>query len=192
MFIIAGFYRRQRLATPKGAQTRPTASRLREAVFNICQREVEGAHFLDLFAGSGAMGFEALSRGAKSATFVDWDKEAIACIRENAAHLKVEQQCQIIKGEVLTILNAFAREKRVFDLIYVDPPYYHPPSSCYYSRQILEWVDSHELLTPEGLLFMEEGVRYPPTLDSFNQLELKNSRRIGEALLQLYTPSLSN
>ncbi len=186
MFIIAGLYRRQRLVSPKGMSTRPTASRLREAVFNICQQEIEGARFLDLFAGSGAMGFEALSRGAQSVTFVEANKETIQCIRENAAHLKVESQCRIFKGEVFATLEWLERQGESFDLIYADPPYHTLSSSFSYSTQVIQWMDEHALLKTGGFLFMEEDFRYPPSLDGLRHLELKSSRRMGQALLQQY------
>lgn len=81
--VIAGKYKGRSLKTPKATSTRPTQGMLREAVFNICQNEIEGAFFLDLFAGSGAMGFEAISRGAMKATLVEQNRQAQLCIKEN-------------------------------------------------------------------------------------------------------------
>jgi 16S rRNA (guanine966-N2)-methyltransferase len=196
VYIIAGLYRRQRLISPKGADTRPTASRLREALFNICQNAVEGVRFLDLFAGSGAMGFEALSRGAQFVTFIDAHKEAIRCIHQNAAHLQVQDQCQILQGEVFTLLTRLQNQGQIFDIIFADPPYCTPvshspcSSKVFYSSKIIEWVDTHSLLTKGGRLFIEEDFHHQPKLENLKILKLKDSRRIGHAGLQQYTQTI--
>lgn len=188
MFIIAGLYGRQRLKSPKGEQTRPTSGRLREALFNICQHNIDEARFLDIFAGSGAMGFEALSRGAKSATFIDAHKEAIQCIESNIQLLKVENQCKVLRGEALAMLQLLEKQGKTFDIIYADPPYRTsaPNSSLYYSSYIVEWIDTHNLLVPGGMLFIEEDFRFQPQMDTLQTLQLKGSRRMGEAALQQY------
>jgi 16S rRNA (guanine966-N2)-methyltransferase len=191
MFIIGGLYRRQRLNTPKGTQTRPTASRLREALFNICQHSIEGARFLDLFAGSGAMGFEALSRGAQSATFIDSHRDAIRCIQHNAVHLGVQSKCQILHGDVLSQLKGLERQGKTFTIIYADPPYrtkatYDSSSDLLYSEQIIRWVDTHALLAQDGLLFIEEDFHSQPQLEALTSLQFIDSRRIGQAALQKY------
>lgn len=185
MYIIAGHFRRQKLLTPKGEQTRPTASRLREALFNICQGTIEEARFLDLFAGSGAIGFEALSRGAQSATFVEVNKEAISCIKKNAAHLKVEEQCQILHGQIFTLLKWLDKQGQQFDMIYADPPYKTEETEGY-SAQVIEFIDASNLLAPGGVLFVEEDVRHQPQLDKLVNLKLKDSRVMGHSVLQQY------
>jgi 16S rRNA (guanine966-N2)-methyltransferase len=188
MFIIAGLYRRQRLMSPKGDQTRPTSSRLREALFNICQQTIEGARFLDIFAGSGAMGLEALSRGAQSATFIEAHQEAIHCMERNIAHLKVQSQCRVLKGEAFAMLQLLERQGKSFDMIYADPPYrtLAPRSSLFYSAEIIQWIDSHALLVPGGFLFIEEEFSSQPYLDQLRTLTLINTRRMGHAALQQY------
>src|SRR5436305_1632219 len=103
MRIIAGTFKNRRLIAPKGDATRPTTEQLRESLFNICQHYLEGAHFLDLFAGSGAMGLEALSRGASYATFVDNNKESVGYIHANVEALKVGGHSKVICGDVFTI-----------------------------------------------------------------------------------------
>src|SRR5690606_33771897 len=99
----------------------PTQGMLREAVFNICQNRIEEARFLDLYAGSGAMGFEALSRGAKSVVMVEQNKQAYLCIQENAKTLQVEPK--IFQMPSQRALQCMAKEGYLFDLIYIDPPY---------------------------------------------------------------------
>jgi 16S rRNA (guanine966-N2)-methyltransferase len=188
MYIIAGLYRHQRLKTPKGGQTRPTANRLREALFNICQQGIEGTRFLDLFAGSGAMGLEALSRGAQSAVFIDEHREAIHCIEANIEHLKVQHQCQLFRGEAFAMMQSLERQGQRFDIIYADPPYRTcaPRTSNLYSYQIIQWIDTHDLLAPEGLLFIEEDFHFQPRMAQLQTLVLKDSRRMGLAALQQY------
>ena len=188
MLIIAGHYRHQKLLSPKSDQTRPTSNRLRETLFNICQQAIEGKRFLDLFAGSGAMGFEALSRGAGSATFVESNKDALKCIESNVRSLKVESQCQILRGDAFAMLRLLKKQGKTFDLIYVDPPYRTslPGSSLYYSAEVITWIDKHSLLAPGGILFVEEDFNFQPNIDSLETLCLINSRRVGQAALQQY------
>lgn len=188
MFIIAGLYRHQQLKSPKGDQTRPTSSRLREALFNICQHSIGESRFLDIFAGSGAMGFEALSRGAQSATFIEMNKNAIHCIESNMDHLKVRPHCQILRGEAFTMLQFLEKKGKQFDVIYADPPYrtLAPGSTHFCSTQIIEWIDRHSLLVPGGLLFIEEDFRFQPQLDQLQTLTFVNDRRMGPAVLQQY------
>lgn len=185
--IIAGRYRRQKLFTPKGAQTRPTSNRLREAVFNICQNQIEGSYFLDIFAGSGAMGFEALSRGAQSASFIDSHQQAVTCIRSNGRLLNVQDQIEIYRGNAFDILDLLERKQKKFNMIYADPPYSTFVSdSLLYSSAIIKWVDTHGLLIPGGLLFVEEDARFEPKLDHLSSLLFQDSRRFGQAVLQRY------
>lgn len=188
MIIIAGLYGRRRLKSPKGEQTRPTSARLREALFNICRNDIEEARFLDIFAGSGAMGFEALSRGASFAAFIDSHKEAIQCIETNIQDLKVQNQCQILRGEALAMLQLLEKQGKNFDIIYADPPYrtFAPKSSLFYSSYLIQWIDAHHLLAPGGLLFIEEDFRFQPEVDNLQTLLLKDSRRMGSAALQQY------
>ncbi len=185
MYIIAGQFRGQKLISPKGLQTRPTASRLREALFNICQGFIEDVRFLDLFCGSGAIGLEALSRGAESATFVDAGKEAIQCVKKNTSHLKVEGQCQILHGQIFTLLKWLDKQNRQFDIIYADPPYKTEGSEGY-SDKVIEFIDTSSLLAEGGILFIEEDANHAPKLDNLSTLSLKNSRTMGHSVLQQY------
>ncbi|MFI0434876.1 MAG: 16S rRNA (guanine(966)-N(2))-methyltransferase RsmD [Parachlamydiaceae bacterium] len=188
MFIIAGHYRHQKLKSPKGSQTRPTSSRLREALFNICQQTIDQARFLDIFAGSGAMGLEALSRGAHSTTFIDAHHEAIRCIQANIAQLKVKDQCQVLRGEAFAMLRLLEKQNKTFDLIYADPPYrtHHPDSKLFYSQEMIAWIDTHCLLNCGGTLFIEEDCNIQPTAAPLQTLVLISSRRMGQAALHEY------
>lgn len=120
MRIIAGTARSLPLKAPEGMDTRPTTDRIKETLFNIIQDEVPGAYFLDLFAGSGQMGLEAVSRGARYAVFVDNGKKPAACIEENIRFTKFEHQTKLYPTEVLSALRAM-EGKYQFDLIFMDP-----------------------------------------------------------------------
>ncbi len=178
MRIIGGEFKRRELVAPKGLQTRPTSSMLRETLFNICQMEIEEADFLDLCAGSGAIGFEALSRGAASVTFVENQREACLAIEKNIHLLKVENRVIKAFGEVLKVVK---RLKRDYNLIYIDPPYRTGLSTI-----LLEAVETEKLLRTGGRLFIEEahGVDLPQEV---GHLYLIDSRKAGKSLLWQYT-----
>ena len=178
MKIIAGSLKNRPIITPKGDKTRPTSSRLRETLYNICQHEIEGADFLDLFAGSGAMGFEALSRGAKSATFVELDRNAIQCIKKNVETLDVKENTSIVQGDVRQALERFIRQEKQFDIIYADPPYEDT-----YSNLLLHDIDSSNLLKSGGSFFLEESSRVKLELDSLKKLKLVSKRVSGRSTL---------
>ena len=176
--IIAGQFKGRLLKAPKGPSTRPTQSMLRESVFNICQQEIQGACFLDLFAGSGAMGLEALSRGALHATLVESDRRAIAAIRENIALLQVASETTLITTNAK---QALKRLSSPFNIIYVDPPYDMPIEP--FVKELLD----RNLIASAGTLFIEERSGPHPTSLHFPQLSLIGSRRFGEALLHQYS-----
>ena len=123
MRIIAGTHRGRLLVTPKGNHTRPTRGRVRESIFNIIRNEIKGAAVLDLFAGSGAMGLEALSRGAMSAVFVDNAKPAWDAMDQNIRALKMTDRSRLLYLDYADALRRLQSEKRRFDIIFLDPPY---------------------------------------------------------------------
>ena len=122
MRIIAGTARSMPLKTIEGKDTRPTTDRIKETLFNILQMDVPGAVFLDLFAGSGGIGLEAVSRGAKKAVFVENSKKAAACIQENIRFTKFTSSCDLKCMDALSALRMLER-RYVFDIIFMDPPY---------------------------------------------------------------------
>ncbi len=124
MRIVSGQFRGRTLATPKDAKTiRPTGDRVRETIFNVLGQRCDGLSVLDLFAGTGALAFEALSRGATNAVLVDTDREAIALCHDNAKQLQCEAQCQIVRSGAFEALGRFEKEGAQFHLLFVDPPY---------------------------------------------------------------------
>ena len=122
MRIITGSARGTKLAAPEGMTTRPTAERAKEAVFSSLQFGIRGRTVLDLFAGSGQMGLEALSRGAAFAVFCDSSPEAVAVIKKNAEKTHLSDRCRIVGGDSLDFLRTSARALR-FDIVFIDPPY---------------------------------------------------------------------
>jgi len=175
MRVIAGTHRGARIAAPKGLSTRPTGDRVREAAFNLIG-PVDGARVLDLFAGSGAMGIEALSRGAASVTFVESDRAACRTIAENLERLGLTG-ARITCGDALWALR---QDSRRYDVVLVDPPY---EAWAELEPKLAEHLP--RLLEPEGLLVVETGSRTEPALP----LPLRTSRRYGSARLSLFEPS---
>src|SRR5882762_5791801 len=152
MRIIAGKYRGRRLKSPPSRETRPTSDRLRETLFNILAPRIKDARFLDLCAGSGAVGIEALSRGAAHATFVDQSRKMCALIEANIEELADEIDVEVVSGEAFEFLGRRAKkEGSPFDIIFFDPPY----ESDY--DDILERMgDEHGvLLTTEAIVVVE-------------------------------------
>lgn len=175
MYIIAGKFKKKSLFTPQSEAVRPTTSQLRETLFNICQLSVEGARFLDLFAGSGAMGFEALSRGASYAAFVENNRQALVAIRKNIAELGVADDTALWGMDVFKALERLVAQNTQFDIIYVDPPY-----SKGLGARVLTFVEENKVLAAGGSLFIEDASLELPPL---RNLTLCSQRRSGRAHL---------
>lgn len=186
MQIIGGKFRGRKLNVPKNDKTRPTSGKLREAFFNICKHSVQDARFLDLFAGSGAMGLEALSRGAQWASFVEIDKEAFLTIKANIDKLSVKNSTQVLFGNALKMLGKLSREESAFDIIFADPPYEtyatHEGHKLFLSQCILQIIEKSNLLATEGSLFIEDTV----LLNSYGTLQLKDARKFGSTFLHQF------
>lgn len=148
MRVIAGRCRRLTLNTLKGSHTRPTTDRIKETLFNIINEEVVDSDFLDLYAGSGQIGIEALSRYAASATFVDNSRDAVSCINSNIEKCHLEEYSTVLCDNVLSALKRFKDES--FDIIFLDPPY----GKCY-EKDILEYLSASNILKSDGLIIVE-------------------------------------
>lgn len=188
MRIISGTLKNKAIQSPKGDETRPTSNRLRECLFNICQGLTEEALFLDLFAGSGAMGFEALSRGALRATFVDNARESVKCIEANAKALQVDKQVEVYCGDVFASLKKLEQRKKQFTLIYADPPYELKDleQGEYLSALVVKLIDNSHLLAPGGRLFIEDAKKANAPQEGLEKLELISSRAMGRSTLLEY------
>lgn len=121
MRVISGTARSLPLKTPSGVNTRPTTDRIKETLFNMLQTDVPGSIFIDMFAGSGGIGIEAISRGAKHAYFIENGKEAISCIQDNLVFTKFTDKATLLKQDAISALS-FISEKQV-DIVFMDPPY---------------------------------------------------------------------
>ena len=125
MRIIGGKFKGRKLRSVRGASTRPTSDRTREAVFNIIGQEVRGSRVLDLYAGTGALGIEALSRGAQSACFIDVSRQSLSVLEANLAALALEVPIRVIRWDLTRNLNCLRDMPQAFDLVFMDPPYNH-------------------------------------------------------------------
>lgn len=191
MHILGGKLRGRPLKSPKGEQTRPTLALVRKAVFDMIQFQIEGATFLDLFAGSGAMGLEALSRGALEATLVDQHPLAISCIKENIRALKVDASVKLIRSDASLALRTFIKKKINFNIAYIDPPY-SLSVKPQFLLEILALFDQYPLLKNEGTLFLEESLPGKP-LPPFKNLHFISKRSFSKTLLTqlMYNPKTS-
>ncbi len=158
MRVIAGRFKGRRLDAPKWEGIRPTSDKLRETLFNILAPRIEGARVLDGFAGTGAVGLEALSRGARHVTFVERDRRAAALIAANVARCGVEEGYTIDCGDVASVLRR-APADAAFDLILLDPPYDADPDTV--TRALAASVDR---LAPNGLVVLERARRRDPAI----------------------------
>ena len=178
MRIITGSARGTRLKSPAGDGTRPTADRTREALFSMLGSRVVDARVLDLFAGTGALALEALSRGAASAVLVDRTTHAI--LAENAARTKLAGRAEIRRGDVYAVAAELAREGRTFDLLFADPPYAQGDNA-----RVLEAAARGALLAAGGLLVLEQGAG-EEIVPQAGALRLMRERRYGAARICFY------
>jgi len=159
MRIIAGDFRSRKLKTLEGEATRPTSDRVKEAIFSSIGPYFDGGCVLDLFAGSGAIGLEALSRGMSKAYFADASSEAVRVIYDNIRTLNVEEHCTVWKMDFIQVLRKSMTLELQFDLIYIDPPYQKQENNL-----ILETIDVFDLLNHKGNIIVESAVE-----DSFQE-----------------------
>jgi 16S rRNA (guanine966-N2)-methyltransferase len=180
MRVIAGRYGGRRLAAPRGAATRPTGDRVREALFALLG-PLDGLVVLDLFAGSGALGIEALSRAARRAVFVDSAPAAVRAVRENLAALGVtEQQAEVRRQDARAHLRGARAAGRQYDLVFLDPPY---RLAAGLGRELSPLLAG--LLAPGGRVVGESDRRAPLALE----LPVTDERRYGDTLIRIHEPA---
>jgi 16S rRNA (guanine966-N2)-methyltransferase len=180
MRIIAGRFKGMRLPGLRSNAVRPTTGRVREAVFNILGPLVGGASILELFAGTGAFGFEALSRGAASAVFVDRDKKVAAAIAKSARMLELRDRINILSMDVLRAVDKLAQAGEKFSIIYLDPPY-----ATEWIAKVMNHPGLIALLAADGVLVAEKGIRTPesPLPDLLHK---RLARRYGDTLVEMF------
>lgn len=181
MRVIAGKYRSRRLAAPEGMETRPTSDRLRETLFNVVAPRVAGSVWLDLFAGSGAVGIEALSRGAEMVYFVEAARRAAHTIRRNLEGLKLEEGFEVIEREVAVALRMLDVQAVVCDFCFLDPPYRKMEDY----EQVLGFLSQSRLLKPESVVIAEHDKHFDPG-ELFGALRRNRTLRQGDAVLSFY------
>lgn len=177
MRVITGKARGIQLKTPDGMQTRPTADRVKEALFSIINFDIPGANVLDLFGGTGQLGIEALSRGAKSAVFVDAREDACRLIRENLKRTKLEKEGRVIRSDYTDYLKR-CREK--FNIILLDPPYAET-----YLENALNRITEIDILETDGIIVTERplGKDLPWEFDGYDR---SRDYKYGKTLITLY------
>lgn len=164
MRVIAGRARRTLLKTPEGLDTRPTTDRTKETLFNILNPYLLECKFLDLFSGSGGIGIEALSRGADFAVFSEINKNALACIQANLKATHFEQIAKVIPQDALSAISLLEKEGRIFDIIFMDPPYNHE-----WEKKVLEALEHSGIISKDTIIIVEASLE-----TTFDYLE--NSR----------------
>lgn len=152
MRIIAGTARSLPLRAPEGLDTRPTSDQIKETLFNMLQFDISGAYFLDLFAGSGQMGLEALSRGSAYAVFVENNRKAVKCIEENIKFTKFDKQSSLLASDVISALYHL-EGKYKFDIIFMDPPY-----NKELEKEVLRYLQTSSILKPDSIIITEASV----------------------------------
>jgi len=173
--VVAGRFGGHTLVAPRGRATRPTSDRVREALFSILAGSIEGARVLDLFAGSGALAIEALSRGASEAVLVDSSPAAVAAIHRNLE--AVGADAEVRRQDALTYLERARKDARLYDLVFLDPPYRHASALGKQLSAALEPV-----LASGARVVTESDRRAPLGLD----LELVDERRYGNTLIRIH------
>ncbi len=182
MRIISGTLKGRRLVTPRGLSLRPTSDRVKESMFNILGNEVNGKVILDLFAGTGNLGIEALSRGAKRVTFVDKNREAIRLIQKNLLSCRMEDRSEPLLKNVNEAIGFLKRKGERFDLILMDPPYEKG-----LIQKTIELLCTERIYHDDSILVIEHN-RREPLSDISDSWNLTRQRRIGETVLSFLTP----
>ncbi len=183
MRIISGTSKGRRLATPKTRAIRPTSDRVKESIFNILGKEVKGKVVLDLFAGTGNLGIEALSRGAKKALFVENGRQALRLIQRNLSQCGMDGRFEILPKEATRSIGILKQRGEAFDLILMDPPYEKG-----LVQKTLTKLNSYKIHHEDSILIIQHDRRESiPTM--FKEWTLIRQRRIGDTLISFLSPS---
>jgi len=177
--VIAGRWKGKRLLAVKGMHTRPTSDRVKEAMFNILQHRIAGSNVLDLFAGTGNLGLEAISSGCLKVVFVEKDPRAIDVLNRNRANLGCVEQTTVVRDDVFHAIKRFSGRER-FDIIFADPPY-----SRGLEEPLLNAIAGSDILSQDGIVVIEHSSRdhQPDRVGSLVKLQ---DRRYGDTEISLY------
>ncbi len=184
MRVISGSARGRKLKSPKSDETRPIMDRVKTALFDILAPDINGIRVLDLFAGTGAVGIEALSRGAKAATFIELSPDAWRLVRENLALTHLSDRAEVLRADAFAFLQQAAAANRRFDLVYVAPPQYEGLAA-----RALSQLDATPLTEPDGLVIVQIDPQERADLDTLplQRLQKYDERKYGSTLLLFYT-----
>jgi len=177
--VLGGVIRGRKLRGPKGLQFRPTTGRVKEFIFSFLGNEMEGVRILDLFAGSGALGIEALSRGAEEVVFVEKSLPNINLIQTNLTLCQFSDQARVVRGDVFREIKRFGQQGKKFDLILADPPFRENERD-----RIVSSVDANQILNADGFLIIEH-ISGDPDFEK-HQLELMKQRQFGHCMISIY------
>ena len=182
MRIISGTSKGRKLVTPRSQSLRPTSDRVKESMFNILQDDIVGKVVLDLFAGTGNLGIEALSRGAKKTIFVEKGRQALRLIQRNLTQFGLEERSEILPKDANRAIGILKQKGESFDLILMDPPYQKG-----LIQKTLMKLNSHQIYHKDSILVIEHNRREPlsAVMDGWN---LIRQRRIGDTLISFLTP----
>jgi 16S rRNA (guanine(966)-N(2))-methyltransferase RsmD len=179
--VISGKLKGKRLFTLKGMDLRPTSDRVKEAIFDILQNSIPGRKVLDLFAGTGAMGIEALSRGAKGAVFVEGSPQSLTVLYKNLEACRLQEQAEVLSREVQAGIKILSERGETFDLIFLDPPY-----GKGLARKTLQALSGESILAPDALIVAEHSPA--EDLDAISFLERVDQRKYGSTLVSFFRP----
>jgi 16S rRNA (guanine966-N2)-methyltransferase len=182
MRIISGRLKGRPLSAPKGRSLRPTADQVKETLFNIIGSHVQQATLLDLFAGTGNVGIEALSRGATHAVFVEKNSRHAQILSRNIAACHIEAESTVYRGDANKILTTLHKKQMRFDLVFLDPPYRQTNLLLDILRKIL----ALSLIAESGLLIVEHASSFIPPTETDSGFSLTKQRRIGDTTLSFY------
>lgn len=180
MRVITGIAKGRKLKAPKGLETRPTSDRIKEALFNIIGSRVIDVNFLDLYAGTGAIGIEALSRGAVKAVFVEKNPNTVKIIKENLQTTGLLEQAEILVQEADRAIKIIAGKGEKFEIIFIDPPYLKD-----LEKASLTLIDNNSLLAPGGLVITESS-KLDIMPQEVGQLRMFRQEKYGDTVLTFY------
>jgi 16S rRNA (guanine(966)-N(2))-methyltransferase RsmD len=187
MRVIAGKFRSRLLQAPRGVATRPTSDRLRETLFSVLGPRVEGSRFVDLYAGSGAVGIEAISRGADFVWFAEDARPAVAAMRANLSALKIAGGFALEDRGVGKLLQSLVAKERAADIVFLDPPYEDAEE---YESTLKFLARNHAAALADGAVVVAEHARKQPLEARYSVLERTRVLEQGDAALSFYSVSL--
>ncbi len=180
MRIISGKYRGTHLSGPEGSDTRPTSDRVKEALFNILMWDIEESRFLDLFAGTGGIGIEALSRNAEEVVFVDFNSNALKILKSNLEKINLNSNFEIFNNDAFQAIDILSSRGKIFDIIFLDPPYEMKDT-----LELIETIFDREIIANYGKIIVEHDKRneMPEKIRGFHKSKQK---KYGNTMLTIY------